>query len=462
MSSEILVVEAHGSELWHILETKGHSVSRCASFDEAHDRLRHHAVEICVFDQDLPDWDPSVLSQCREAKPEVPILLISGFGTVESAVEALRLGAFDFLGKPVLTDEFLLSLERALAQRTLVAENRTLRRALDRHRKLDNIVGTSDRMNRIFEVVESVAPTRATVLITGESGTGKTRLARAVHELSPRHEGPFVEVNCGALPDSLLESELFGHAKGAFTGALRDKAGKFEDADGGTIFLDEIATASTALQIKLLRVIQDRMFERVGETKTRTSDARIVLATNSDLLELVDKGEFREDLYYRINVVNVELPSLRERHEDVPYLLDHFLQLFCDLHGKAVEGIEPAALDAVLTHSWPGNIRELENAIERAVVLARGPRIELADLPPALHRRDRGEASRFEESDEILPLRQALEEPERRIIERALELNDWNRQRTADMLEVNRTTLFHKMKKYGLLETARSVRPRSH
>ncbi len=464
MPSEILVIESDGSDIGSMLEGGGHSVLRARSFEDAWEDFVHRGADVCVCDSDLADWDPAFGERCRETKAEVPVLLVSGYGTIESAVEALRVGAFDYLGRPLVRDELLLSIDRALAQRSLLAENRNLRRALDRHRKLENIVGTSERMNRIFEVVEAVAPTRATVLITGESGTGKTRLARAVHELSPRHEGPFIEVNCGALPDSLLESELFGHAKGAFTGALRDKAGKFEDADGGTIFLDEIATASAALQIKLLRVIQDRIFERVGETRTRSVDTRIVLATNSDLLELTQKGEFREDLYYRINVVNVELPPLRDRHEDVPYLFDHFMTLFCDMHGKRLEGVDAGALDAILAHSWPGNIRELENATERAVVLARGPLIRIEDLPPALQRRaPRGEESRFEVAPTtILPLRQALEEPERRIIERALELNDWNRQRTADMLEVNRTTLFHKMKKYGLLEAARPVRPRHH
>lgn len=449
MSSQILVVESQRTELAHALEALGHEIHAATSCAEATEILEHSAIEVVACDQDASDWDPDFVARSRKIKPEVPIILVSGFGTIEAAVDAMRAGVFDYLGKPVMLEELQLSVQRALQQRLLLAENRTLRRALDRHRKLENIVGTSERMTRIFEVAESVAPTRATVLITGESGTGKTRLARAVHDLSPRHEGPFVEVNCGALPDSLLESELFGHCKGAFTGALRDKAGKFEDADGGTIFLDEIATASTGFQIRLLRVMQDRMLERVGETETRTVDVRIVLATNSNLLELVERGEFREDLYYRINVVNIELPPLRERPEDVPYLLDHFLHLFRELHGKWVDGIEPEALDAVLAHRWPGNIRELENAIERAVVLAQGPQIQLRDLPPALHR---GEASRPPElADTILPLRRALEEPERRIIERALELNDWNRQQTADMLEVNRTTLFHKMKKYGLL-----------
>lgn len=456
MSSQILVVGSQGSEIEPLLEADAHEVLCATSYADARDLIEHKPISLVICDQDAADWDTDFVSWSRERKPELPVLVISGFGTVESAVEAMRAGVFDFLQKPLLVEEVQLAIQRALEQRELIAENRNLRRALDRHRQLENIVGTSERMNRIFEVVESVAPTRATVLITGESGTGKTRLARAVHDLSPRHEGPFVEVNCGALPDTLLESELFGHAKGAFTGAVRDKAGKFEDADGGTIFLDEVATASTALQIKLLRVMQDRVLERVGETQTRSVDVRIVLATNSDLLELVEKGEFREDLYYRINVVNVELPPLRDRPEDVPYLLDHFLGLFRDVHGKWVEGIEAEVLDAILAYSWPGNIRELENAVERAVVLARGPQISLRDLPPALYRDD---APRIEDSDAILPLRKALEIPEKRIIERALERNEWNRQRTADMLEVNRTTLFHKMKKYGLLPGSDAARP---
>ena len=451
-SGRILLVERGGSlgpSLSDCLAAAGASVETCRASDDAIDRLAKAKFDIVIVDDEIGDvGGVGFVSQARTTSPDTAIILVSGFGTIESAVLAMREGAFDYLSKPVVEDELRLAVQRALAQQAIVAENRTLKRALHRHRKLDNIVGTTGQMSKIFEVVEAVAATRATALLTGESGTGKTMLARTLHNLSPRADGPFVEVNCGALPDTLLESELFGHVKGSFTGAIRDKPGKFEDADSGTVFLDEIANASTALQVKLLRVIQDRLLERVGETKTRQVDVRIVLASNCDLLELVRQGNFREDLYYRINVVNIDLPPLRERQEDIPFLLDHFLTLYRDYHVKQVDGFVPEALDHLLAHSWPANIRELENAVERAVVLAKGEAIEVGDLPPALTQCERPVV---EFHDQVLPLKRALEEPEKHIIGRALELNDWNRQKTADMLEVNRTTLFHKMKKYGLL-----------
>ncbi len=418
--------------------------------------LQKKSFDLVLADQDLSSMNGVELTRrVKAVRPEAIVVLITGFGTIEEAVEAMRVGAFDYLAKPVLEEQIGLTIQRALQTKRLVEENRDLKAELHRRRGLGDLIGMSERMSRIFETVEAVAPTKATVLITGESGTGKTRLARAIHALSPRCEQPFVEVNCGALPDTLLESELFGHAKGAFTGAVRDKAGKFEEADQGTIFLDEISTASPALQVKLLRVIQDRVFERVGETVTRQVDVRLLLATNRDLLDLVREGRFREDLYYRINVVNIELPPLRERQEDIPFLLDHFLTLYTRYHEKEVQGFSPEALDHLLAYHWPGNIREIENAVERAVVLARGPKIEVQDLPPAVRAAERPVVDL---RGEILPLKKALEEPEKRIIMEALERNGWNRQKTADMLGVNRSTLFHKMRKYGLLPRTKSRR----
>jgi DNA-binding NtrC family response regulator len=411
-------------------------------------RLAEQTFDLLLADDDLCQrLDLDLLAAVRRHNTDMAVVFVSGNGTIEAAVRAMRHGAFDYLSKPLVDEQLRLSVERAVSQQSLMRQNRQLIAQLDRHRQLEGVIGTSERMNRIFETVEAVAATRATVLITGESGTGKTMLARAIHNLSPRAGRPFIDVNCGALPDTLLESELFGHARGSFTGAVKDKAGKFEEAHSGTIFLDEIANASPALQVKLLRVIQSRLLERVGETETREVDVRIILATNSDLAQLVAAGRFREDLYYRINVVNVDVPPLRERPEDIPFLLDHFLGLFRDYHGKWVDGCTPEALDYLLGHSWPGNIRELENAVERAVVLARGNLVDVGDLPPTLTRR----RPVVELHSEVLPLKKALEEPERLIIRRALEICRWNRQKTADMLEVNRTTLFHKMKKHGLL-----------
>ncbi|MEZ5987867.1 MAG: sigma-54 dependent transcriptional regulator [Planctomycetota bacterium] len=431
------------------LEEARYLPHQAASGASALEMLDRHDFDLLIVEQRLEDMDGiALVGRVRAERPSLPVLMMTAYGTIEDAVEAMREGVFDYLSKPVVQDELLLAIQRALEQAALVQENASLRTQLDRRRRLDGLVGPSERMAGILEVVDSVAPTRATVLILGESGTGKTLLARTIHEHSDRRGGPFVEVNCGALPDSLLESELFGHARGAFTGAVKDKPGKFEDADGGTVFLDEVATASPALQVKLLRVLQDRIFERVGETRTREVDVRLVLATNRDLMKLVHEGSFREDLFYRINVVSIELPPLRERIEDVPFLIEHFLASFAEYHGKRVVGVAPEALDAMLAHDWPGNIRELENAVERSVVLARGDLVELGDLPTALRGRDR---PLVELRDQVLPLKLALEEPERLIIQRALELNGWNRQQTADMLEINRTTLFHKMRKYGLM-----------
>lgn len=452
---DTLSVQTH--QQW--LEEIGYVVHTAGSGALALQLLGSHRFELMISEQRLEDRDGlDLIQEARTRFPKMPVLMVTAFGTIEDGVRATRAGVFDYLTKPVMKEEFLLSVERAQEQAALLEENQSLRNQLSRHRQLDGIIGPSEKMGHIFEVVESVAETRATVLVLGESGTGKTLLARTIHDRSDRRDAPFVEVNCGALPDSLLESELFGHAKGSFTGALRDKAGKFEDADRGTIFLDEIATASPSLQVKLLRVLQDRIFERIGESRTREVDVRILLATNQDLMEQIRLGEFREDLYYRINVVSIELPPLRDRPEDIPFLVDHFLDRYCEYHHKPALSLTGEALDLLLHHDWPGNIRELENAIERAVVLSRNERIEAASLPPHI---TRVKQRALPLSQEVLPLKKALEEPEKLIIQRALELNGWNRQQTADMLEVNRTTLFHKMKKYGLFPDAKKQTRRS-
>jgi transcriptional regulator with PAS, ATPase and Fis domain len=304
-------------------------------------------------------------------------------------------------------------------------------------------------MAKIFDLVEAVADSTTTVLMTGPSGTGKSMLARAIHHRSSRHNKPFIEVSCGALPETLLESELFGHVKGAFTGAVNNKEGKFLAANGGTIFLDEISNASAALQIKLLRVLQDRQFEPVGSNKTETIDTRIILATNKDLKEEVRQGRFREDLYYRINVVTIELPALCERVGDVPLLAKHFLQIYCAQHGRKKGGITDETLEYLERYTWPGNIRELENVIERAVLLSKDNFIGLDDLPDTVKIRT-PEKTAYKS----MSLKQALTEPEKNIIRRALEANHWNRQETAKALQINRTTLFKKMKHYGLYAEA--------
>jgi DNA-binding NtrC family response regulator len=308
-------------------------------------------------------------------------------------------------------------------------------------------------MLKIFALAEAVADSRTTVLMTGESGTGKSLLARAIHHRSPRRDKPFVEVSCGALPETLLESELFGHVKGAFTGAIADKPGRFLAADGGTLFLDEINSASPAMQVKLLRMLQERCFEPVGSTETKHVDVRVVLASNVDLAELVAAQKFRQDLYYRINVVTIRLPSLRERLGDIPLLAGNFLRQFCKESGREVLGFSDAAVAALQRYDWPGNVRELENAIERAVVLCRRPQIDVEDLPEVFQSSPMKMAATAVAADipeSPMPLELALQGPERRIIEAALKRNAWNRQATASELNINRTTLYKKMRKYQL------------
>jgi DNA-binding NtrC family response regulator len=346
-----------------------------------------------------------------------------------------------------------MAIERALAQRGIAEENKNLKAQLDLRFGLESVIGHDHRMLRVYDMIDSVADTKATVLITGESGTGKSLTARAIHRRSSRRDKPFVEVACGALPESLLESELFGHVAGSFTGATGDKQGKFLLADGGTIFLDEIGTASPALQVKLLRVLQEFQFEPVGGNKTFRIDTRVILATNEDLTKLVREGRFRQDLFYRVNVINVELPPLRERISDIPLLAKHFLEDVCREAGKTLRGFSPDAVSALQRYSWPGNVRELENVVERAVLLGKSETIELDDLPRAVA------AAGPTATDTVSgrTLKEALAGPERRIILEVLESNDWNRFATAEILGINRTTLYKKMKRLGLDESRRPV-----
>jgi len=389
-----------------------------------------------------------LLAHCRQHHPNTTVIMITGYGTVESAVEAIRQGAFDFLTKPLIDDELLMALERAINQRRVIEENRNLKAQLDLRFGLENIIGHDPRMLKVFDMIDSVADTKATVLITGESGTGKSLIARAIHRRSSRRDKPFVEVACGALPETLLESELFGHVAGAFTGALGEKIGKFMQADKGTIFLDEISTASPGMQVKLLRVLQDFEFEPVGGTKTYTVDTRVILATNEDLAKAVAEGRFRQDLYFRINVINIELPPLRERIGDIPLLAEHFLKRICSECGKSVRGFTQEALTALQRYHWPGNVRELQNVVERSVLLGKGQVIGLEELPPNIVA---GAPVPLEQISGR-SLKDALALPERQIILEVLEANRWNRQATAEALGINRTTLYKKMKRLGLQE----------
>ena len=438
----------------HVLESmaewlrdQGLTVDTSTGYADALEKLRQKSYEMLLADVRLQDGDGfDLLEQVRRNYPESHVVLMTGYGDADAAVEAMRAGAADYLTKPLIDDELLMTLERAFNQRQVIEENTQLRKELDKKSGLGNVVGQDPRMLKVFDMVDSVADTKATVLVTGESGTGKSMIARAIHRKSNRAAKPFVEVACGALPENLLESELFGHVAGAFTGATTDKTGKFMQADGGTIFLDEIGTASPAMQVKLLRVLQELEFEQVGGSKTFKVDVRVILATNEDLADAVAEGRFRQDLYYRVNVINVELPALRQRHSDVPLLAKRFLDDLREDTNRPITGFSDAALAALESYNWPGNIRELQNVVERAVLLGKNEVIDACDLPrdvtggPSLSMPRTGSKT----------LKEALEEPERQIILDVLESNDWNRNATADSLGVNRTTLYKKMKKLGL------------
>src|SRR5437868_598547 len=406
--------------LGQFLRREGYDVRTSDDPADAQTQLEAHPIELLLADINMPGIKPGdFLRDVRRRFPHVVVIVITGYGSIEGAVEATKIGAFDYLTKPIVDDEIRVVVEKAVRQQSLLFENQTLRNQLDLRFGLENIVGHDYKMLKIFDLVGAVADSKATVTITGASGTGKSLLARAIHHRSPRRDKPFIEVSCGALPETLLESELFGHTRGAFTGAHADKPGRFMAADGGTLFLDEINSASPAMQIKLLRVLQDKSFEPVGSSQTKTVDVRVILATNTDLQQLVAEQKFRQDLYYRINVVNIRLPSLRERLSDIPLLANHFLRAFANQSGREVLGFSDAAMTAMQRYSWPGNVRELENAIERAVVLSRRPQIELEDLPDPLHTFTpaRVAIAQFEEViDKAMPLEQALEAPERKII----------------------------------------------
>ncbi len=431
------------------LRGRGFVVDEAATVSIACRLLERERFDAAVVDLRLNDGDGfDVLAVARRVQPECSVLLMTGYGTVETGIEALRAGAFDLLTKPLIDQELELALDRALRQKKVLEENHSLRAQLDERFGLENIVGHDVRMTRLFEVMQSVADTRATILITGESGTGKSLVARAIHRLSNRRDRPFVEVACGALPETLLESELFGHVQGSFTGATGNKVGKFAQADGGTLFLDEIGTASAALQVKLLRVLQEFQFEPVGGTQTISVDTRVVLATNENLEQAVADGRFRQDLFYRINVINLELPPLRERISDIPSLAEHFLKQVAREAGKAVDGFDADAMSAMQQYRWPGNVRELQNVVERAVLLGRDRQVRLTDLPTHLTRGV--PVATGPRPPVALTLREALEGPERQIILQSLKEHGWNRNATAESLGINRTTLYKKMKRLGL------------
>ena len=390
-----------------------------------------------------------VLKEVRASDPDLAVIMITAYATVQNAVEAMRAGAFHYLTKPFKNPEVLALVGNALERRTLQEENRSLRKALTQKHTQGNIVGKSPVMQEVFSLLEQVAPSRSTVLILGESGTGKELVAQTIHARSPRTDGPFVVVHSGSLPTDLLESNLFGHTRGAFTGAVSGKKGLFEVADGGTIFFDEISTVQPEVQAKLLRVMQEKEFLPVGSTTSVKVDARIVAATNVDLAHLVSEGKFREDLYYRMNVIQVQLPPLRDRRGDVALLADHFVRQYAAENGKAVSGLTAEAMKCLLDYSWPGNVRELENAIERAVVLTRAGKIQ-ADRWPESVRSGAGGPLTGPGLPEGLSLSQALERFEKNILLRTLQRAGGVQKRAAEILGVKPQTLHEKIKRLGI------------
>ena len=435
--------------LSEFLKLDGYQVDSATSGHEALEKLAKSSFDILLTDVNMPEITGfDLLSEVNEKYPDTAVILITGYGQIEGAVRAIKEGAYDYITKPLIDDGVKMIISRALEQQQLKRENIQLKKQLGLLIGGD-LIGRDHQMRKILDVVESVADSRATVMLTGESGVGKTLIARTIHTQSPRKDKPFIEVSCGSLPESLLESELFGHAKGSFTGAVADKEGKFQVAHGGTVFLDEIGDAPLSMQVKLLRVIQDRVFERVGDNRTVQADVRLIVATNKDLEEEVKAGRFREDLFYRVKVVTIHIPPLRERLGDLRLLAEHFLKKYTRENDKEITGISEDALRVMQTHGWPGNVRELENVIERAVILCRTKEIMPEDLPFGVSD-EPGAAPDAAGSNVIMPLKEALEAPEKEILRRALEACNWSRAKAAETLDINRSTLFKKMKKFGL------------
>jgi two-component system NtrC family response regulator len=445
----ILVVDDEESQrrvLAGFLRKRGYEALDAGSVAQALELAASRTLDLVVSDLRMPGATGlDLLDGLRRINPEIPVVLLTAFGTVASAVDAMKRGAADYLTKPVDLDELELLVSRTLERRALVSENRELRRQVESRYRLAGLETESPRMAEAISIAARAAQSRATVLVRGESGTGKELIARAVHFASPRARGPLVAVNVAALPETLLESELFGHERGAFTGADRERRGRFELADGGTLFLDEIGDLPKGTQVKLLRVLQEQAFERLGGTRTLKVDVRVIAATHRDLPAMVRSGDFREDLYYRLNVVSIELPPLRERREDVPMLVDLFLKRFADEAGAPPKAVSREAMDLLLKHSYPGNVRELENVMHRAVVLARGDVLIAADLPPALH----GLAA------EPMPpggssLTEQLAALEKRLILDALQRAGGVQTRAARLLGISERHLRYRLRKHGL------------
>jgi two-component system response regulator HydG len=450
--NSVLVVDddpAHRTMLRTLLTGWGYSIREADDGSSAIERAHEQPFDLILMDiRMIKVSGLEALIEIKAFNPAIPVIIMTAYSSVETAVEALKNGAYDYLTKPLDFDELRLTMERAMEHRQLREENRLLRETLGTHFDRQHIIGRSPSMIKLLETVAQVAPSEATVLITGESGTGKEMIAGAIHFNSPRKDGPFVKINCAAITETLLESELFGHEKGAFTGAYKRREGRFRQAHGGTLFLDEVSEMSLAMQVKLLRVIQDREITRVGGEEVTKVDVRIIAATNKDLLREIEEGRFRDDLYYRLNVVILNMPPLCRRREDIPLLAHHFLEQFSKKNRKQIKGFTPQAMDRLLKYDWPGNVRELMNAIERAVVLARGDYLAEEELPLIpQNTQPEGEIP----SRDIIPADLPLDEVEKTTILKMLELTEGNKSEAARRLGITRRTLHKKLKAYGVM-----------
>ncbi len=446
MKPRVLIVEDE-EKLRRVIElqlmSEGYDVEKAGSAEEAFPMMDR--ADLILSDLRLPGMNGlEMLSLIRRQNSHAPVIMMTAYGTVENAVEAMKSGAADFLLKPFSLDQLSAVVRKAVEVRDLRDENRKLREELGRRYDFQNIVGRSPQMQEIFGTVMRVAPSRATVLLAGESGVGKDLIARAIHFHSPRRERPLVKINCTALPENLMESELFGYEKGAFTGANVSKPGKFEQANTGTVFLDEIGDVPASVQVKLLRVLQEREFERLGSNKTLHIDVRVIAATNQDLRAALEQGTFREDLYYRLNVVPIEIPPLRERKRDIPFLAEYFVKKLATDSGSQVERITQAAIDRLLTYHWPGNVRELENVIERSLVMCSGAELDAADIKLDIPR------TRAASGDLSLPEGMSLDQYEQELIRQALKKSDGNKSRAARLLGLTRNALRYRLSQMGI------------
>ena len=439
-----------------ILKAHGYDVVTAPNGKSGIKELERDFFDLVLTDLVMPGINGmDIVAYVTEKSPNTKCIILTGYGTISSSVDAMKRGAFDYISKPMTSSELIVVIEKALEFKNLEQENILLKKELRHTYRYKNFIGTSQAINKIFDIIEKVSDTDSTIFITGASGTGKELIARAIHYNSTRNNKPLIVINCGAIPEELLESELFGHEKGAFTGAYKSRIGRFEMANGGTIFLDEIGEMSPSLQVKLLRVLQEQKFERVGGTKTIHVDIRVIAATNKNLTIAINKGTFREDLYYRLNVIPIKVPTLKQRKSDIPLLIDFFKNIFAKDKKSKISGFSQEAMDAMFNYDWPGNVRELENVIQRLTILCDNPIVGFNDLPEHIQQ-NRKSIYLVEDhgTEGGLNLDEAVKDYEKKLILDALEKSDWIKTKAAKLLNINRTTLVEKIKKQKLAKTA--------